>query len=387
MLAVAFWSFPSFGGMLLSLVLSVPVEIETVSGDVQSGTWAGVGESAIRIRRDSGVVELPFDQIATLRPAEPPEEKNASGRRVLLVGGSEIAADRVTLREEQLTIDPRRQDDLVVPIQRVRAIRFRQPSAATDTQWLGLLEDDRRTDVMVIRRGEQLDPIEGVVAGLTADSLQFELDGNAIDAPLDRLEGVLLRQTAGTEAKTTVKVVDQYGSVFHGTTLAPTDDSAGIEIRLPGDVRHTIRVEQIRSISWAGGLMLLARESPAELVMEAVLATAADRELVRNWFGPHGRGDDLIAVAGGRIEYRVEDDYESFAGGVRRDADVVGGGRVTVRILVDGSVRWKETLTGSEAKGFRIPLADANRLRLEVDSGDDGDVGDTVRFVKPRLLK
>jgi len=364
------------------------VRLETTSGETISGTWAGNSEAVVRLTVDGDRQEVPLEQLVSLHPVSEVPQTDGPPTAVTLADQSTINARQQTLADETLRIEPLGQPAIEMPLNRVRSIRFRRGTATTDPQWLGLLEKEHRSDVMVIRRGnEQLDPIEGVVVGMDAQTLKFELDGDPIDAPLDRLEGVLFRTAESDAGRPNVQVFDRNGSVFFASRLEPSTQDDAIELLLPGRVRHTIALEEIDRIVWASGRVLLAQETPADSGYRATINVKLPAELLRRWFAPSAEGQDLVADPGGFVEYRVEEGFQKLAGSVVRDPEVADRGSVQIRILVDGNVAWEQSLTDDNPKGFSIDVANSRRVRLEVNSGGDGNVGDRIRFKKPRLLK
>lgn len=158
-------------------------------------------------------------------------------------------------------------------------------------------------------------------------------------------------------------------------------------MELADGVVHELPLSQVLSMRWSSGRMMLASEKPAESNVNLLVPTKVSSELTAAWFSPWADGDDLIGVAGSHVEYRIEPGFRTLAGSVARDKMVGSGGSVSVRILVDGDLRWEQSITDEKALGFRVPVDGGRRTRLEVLAGDDGDVGDQVRFTKPRLLK
>ena len=133
---------------------------------------------------------------------------------------------------------------------------------------------------------------------------------------------------------------------------------------------------------------MLAADEPAERSFEPYLETKVDPGLQLAFFAAVADSEtDLRMHGGSTVEYRIEPGYETFAGAVRRDDRVSRASSLTVRIQLDGDPVWEQDLKDAEPRGFELPLANARRLTLEVDSGDDGTLGDTVRFTRPRLLK
>jgi hypothetical protein len=383
------WLAGFFSAVLfVSQASGVAVRIETSSGEVLTGQWGGVTDTFVRLEDSTAAREIPLDQIVALRPEPPLDASTGPPMHVTLIDGSSVYAEDIGIDDTRIKIEPRRQSSFTLPIPQIRSIRFRRGGPTTDPQWLGLVEKVSRTDMMVIRRGnEQLDPIGGVVVGLNRETLEFELDGDKITAPLERLEGVLFRSADSDAPVAKVKVDDIYGSTYLTARLEPSDSSDSVEIRLAGQVKHSIPMAQVKAITWASGRVMLAAEPPASSELATFLPASLPPGLAKAWFGPIGDGEDIIATAGGKIDYRVADGFETLAGSVGRDGPVVAGGVVKIRVLVDDQVKWEQTLSDSMAKGFRIPVVGARRVRLEVLAGDDGDVGDQVRFSKPRLLK
>lgn len=367
---------------------SPTVKIETTAGESVIGTWLGTDGSIVHISDGSIDKAFPVEQLVTMRPTKAADSSTGPEIEVTLVDGSSIYAESVSMDETSVRIEPRRQATINMPIEHVRAVRFRGGTPATDPQWLGLAEKERRSDLMVILRGnDQLDPFEGVVVGLDATNLLFSLDGDQIEAPRDRLEGVLFRNPDSVRRSAKVKVLDIYGSTFLADHLEASNQQDSLELMLPGQIPHRVRIDQLQLVTWASGRVMLASEIAAASEMSPYLKTKLPDNLIKDWFGPVADGEDLIAAAGGRIEFRVEKGFQTLAGSVRRDENVAVGGSAVVRLYADDEMKWEQTINDSSAKGFRIPIGGSSRVRLEVLAGDDGDVGDQIRFLKPRLLK
>jgi hypothetical protein len=153
-------------------------------------------------------------------------------------------------------------------------------------------------------------------------------------------------------------------------------------------VLHQLPLHQIESIRFTGGFTMLADEQPASTSLTPYLKIGVDEMLLNDFFGPAGDGDaDLLMFGGSSIEYRIEEGYRVFAGTACRHQNVTRAGSVTVRIAFDGKMVWEQQLADGQPRGFELPLGRARRLSIEIDSDDDGDLGDKVRISRPRLLK
>lgn len=372
-----------------SLSQTLPIQIETVSGDKINGVWAGNSDSAIRFQKGTTISDIAFEKIVSIEPASMPDTKTSPTIQVSLVGGTQVFVQDLKLERTKLMIEPRRQKQIAIPLQQVQSVRFRLGAVATDPQWLGFLEKPSRRDVMVIRRaGQQLDPVEGLVVGLNLDTLEFDLEGETIEAPIEKLEGVVFRSSGQPQpGQAVLKILDVYGTTWAVRGLKASEANNAVRLDLADEVIHELPLEQIQSMRWSSGRVLLASATPAETEVNLYVPTKLSSELTSAWFSPRADGDDLLAVAGSHVEYRIDPGFRTLAGSVARDKSVHGVGSVSVRILVDDDVKWQQSITDDKALGFRVSVDGGRRTRLEVLADDDGDVGDQVRFTKPRLLK
>ena len=131
----------------------------------------------------------------------------------------------------------------------------------------------------------------------------------------------------------------------------------------------------------------MAAQSPADADFKPYLVTDANAKLLADWFKPKADGEDIVISGSGSIAYRVGENYSTLAGMVRRDSSVSKAGDVHIKVMVDDKEVWNETLSDPQPRGFELKVRGARRVRFVADSGSDGDVGDTVRILRPRLLK
>jgi hypothetical protein len=375
------------GQLLLSLLVSLlPVRLSTSSGESVDGKLSSIQNEAVMIQTESGSNRYAFDELLSLMPQEQ-SSKTGPTPRVTLVNGSRIAAEDYRLEREMLTLQLRRQTDLEIPLKEVKAIRFRRGSSVTDPAWQGLFEKQLRGDLLVIRREEdRLDPTEGLVESIRSGEVGFNLDGELLQAPIDRLEGVVFGGPPLGESNANIEVTDVYGSIWQVDAIETDAESNALVLSISGLPSHSLPLSQIESIRWSGAMVMLAAESIAESSYTPFFQSTIDN--TQSWFGPRGVGDaDVVLTGDSFVEYRVDGGYRLFSGGVRRDESVRQAGLVIVRVKLDGEVVWDQKVTDTETFRFQLPLGDARRVRLEVDTADDGPVGDIVRFVRPRLLK
>jgi hypothetical protein len=373
-----------------ALLLAVlPVSVKTSEGKVTEADLHAITPSSLVLDQDGQIVEYAFDDLLSLRPIDAVDKSGTLSKVVTLVGGSRIRALDLSLIDNELLIDLRRQNQLRVPLKEVKAIRYRPSSVSTDAQWLGILDRPRRGDTLVIRRAEnRLDPQQGIIESISGGLVGFNLDGTPINAPVDRLEGLVFGGTQSLVEDTDVRVTDIYGSTWSVIAIEPSRGDQPLQMRLSSNVVHELPLYQIDSIRWSGGFSLLADEKPAKQSFQPYFQVNVTGGLLEEFFSPQRVGEaDLQMFGGSSVEYRIEAGYELVVGSVRREEHVTSAGIVTVQIALDDKIVWTEELLDGEPRGFELPVNQARRLTFVVDSGPDGDLGDTVRIARPRLLK
>ncbi|TWU60542.1 NPCBM/NEW2 domain protein [Rubripirellula tenax] len=372
----------------LVLAAELPVRMATQAGPAIEGSLVGILGSSVRVRVNGQIQSIPFADLQTVMPTE---DTDATGPtfRVTMADGSKIAADDVSLTDSGLVIDPRGQRPIRASVKLVKAIRFRPASPATDAQWLGLLEKESRGDVMVIRRpGDKLDPASGIIETIADAKVNFVLEGDAVAAPIEKLEGVIFGGGARVDDEADIRVDDIYGSTWSVAALLDSEAEQPLRMKLSSGIEHELPPNQIASMRFTSGMSMLANEKPAASTISTYIATSVDAELTQAFFGASTVDEGNLQMHGGcRVEYRVADGFEIFTGSVRRANDVVAAGEVMVLIEMDGKNVWEQSLGDAELRGFEIPVNGARRLSIEVDSRGDGDLGDSIVVLRPRLLK
>jgi hypothetical protein len=365
-----------------------PVVVETSDGVKIRGEFSGITADTLLITTDGNVQEFPFNNLASMQRTDF-TPKASPATQVALANGSRIYSGDLKIDDNGVLIEPRRQAPLQTPVKKVRSIRFRKASPGTDPQWLGLSNVENSRDTLVIRRpGNRLDPQQGIVLSVNETTVEFDLDGTKIDAPINQLEGVIFGGNQEVDETPPIRITDIYGSNWALAANQPSQGDKPIQIQLDDSLTHAIPIDQIARIDWTSGIRMLAEEKATTSKFETYLSTNVDPTLLNRFFGPElNAKSDLLLNGGAMTEYRLPPQFKKLAGTVLRDRTSGVTGKVTVNIKFDGKVVWSESLSDANPRGFELDTNGARRVILEIDHGGDGDVGDNIRFIRPRLLK
>lgn len=388
------WSVVPMGWIwILSLLAltGLPVRITPVSGEPYRAELQNVTADGVQVAVDGNEQTVPFSELSRIDRREPsaiPEPSIGVG----LADGSRLRVEGVAIEGSSATLTLRQQEPLTVPVKQLQWIRFRPPSPAVDDAWLGLLGDPQANDILVIRReGDALDQVSGIVLGVDATNVRFDLGNRELPAPINRLEGIIFGGT-GRPAETAIRVVDTSGSQWAVASLESSGDGKSLELELPSGVRRTLPWEQVESLHFAGNLQLLAAEQPVESRYDPLIELPVAAEKLAAWLGPRADGQrDLVLRSRSSVTYRVDPKHSTFATRIAPDGSVAAGSGCTVRVLADGQPAWSETVLPADApRGVELNLNGVRRVTLEVDYGEGearSDAGDVIRFIEPRLLQ
>lgn len=373
--------------VVLAAVL-LPVTVTTHSGETISGELRTLAAGEVRLDRGGRITSVAVDDIDRLQVSSS-AVVTGPATLVTLTGGSKIAVERVALDAETLTLQPRHQPPLNLPVELAKAIRFRAASQAIDPQWLGLVSGESRGDLLVIRRGDdRIDPQTGIVEGIAEGRVLFNLDGDTVAAPIERLEGVVFGGTDRLAENADIRLTDLHGSEWWASGLELDEEQQTLRVKLSETLSHSLPLQQLESIRWSGSLVLLASQPPVSNVVTPAVPTAVDGQLFTTLFAAQPSGDgNLVLYGGAATEYRIDPGYETLVGAVERAEFSPRSSTVNVEIRLDDRPVWTQTLSDGGRRGFEVPLGDARRVSIRIPSGGDGDLGEYVRVVRPRLTK
>lgn len=402
----------AFFGWLLSVTASlanaapvIEVTVSTSDGQAIQGDLIRINSDGVQIGDESDQLR-PSDSLSEIR--FPHLAKQSLPTVVELIGGTKIHVSSVSWDGDRFELTPARQSKIELPIDQLKSIRYRPGNPSTDAVWLGWTEEARRGDRLAVRRdGRTLDSLDGTVVGIQRETIQFEMGGNTIDAPIAKLEGVLFSATQAETGAAGIRVSDTSGSQYVAESIELSAASTELQVTLTGSVKHSIPVGQLLSIQYAGGILRLSDAEIASsriAMQETGQPNSLLRESIQAWFSPKAaepKGDDsggIIAMSSpGEISFRIPPGYEQFIAAVRRQSDVNVFLPVSVEVLVDGKKQWSGTIENRESLGLELPIKDARLLTLRVmessadksneDNPVTGSLGGSVEWFSGRFLK
>ncbi|GIK16832.1 MAG: hypothetical protein BroJett003_17960 [Planctomycetota bacterium] len=413
--ACAAWMFSSRGAVIAQsadVSGSTPVVVRTVEGelsaarvvsfDPRSGATVALGDGTRRSIATSDVVSIEFGAGGG--------REHARGWRIRLQNGDEVCGWLTEAVEQSILLDTRDLGPIRIPVEAIGLILTPAATEGAMSERVAALERSEATDdVVLLSNG---DWVSGFMSRLDHEALV--LDGPA--GPQRIAKDVFLAIRLAGERPSPVPrphfraELRASGRLTLETFLLEQGAARGLTT-FGEEVRFD--AGRIASVSVVGG-----RWQPLD-ELEPISATHVP---MLNLDRPYRRGSNVVGGAlrvGGReyaqgigVQSRSVltfdlggDVYESFVASFGIDDSAAPEGDVSVRIVVDGAVRYSQDhvrpgrlygpvrveLRGGRkaggAEGVSSESSPAAQLQLIVDFGDNGDIGDRLNWIEPALIR
>lgn len=392
--------------MLVSLLITASLlaapqfELQTLDGQSHRGELAGLTEQAVSLNTAAGPVEVPTAQVVSLRSAESPSPPEPPPVWVELRDGSLLAAESFRSADGKVTVNLVGQWQLVLLSTAVANVRLRQQDATVAAQWREIVEADHAADLIVVRKEQSLDFLEGIIQGVDDTHVHFQLDGETIPVAHEKVEGlVYFHPQAAQLSSPLATITDVGGSRLALASAAIIDgDLLG---RGPGGVEFRLPLEKLASVELAVTYLSdLAPESAVwtpyfgsgDAVLPALRRFYRPRVDVGLTGGPLRLGGvsyakGLALHSRSEVVYRLAEQYSMLRAVVGIDDGVRPAGHVRLLIYADERLLLDKPISGrDEPLPVAVELDGAARLRIVVDFGDDLDVSDHLNLCEPRLI-
>ncbi len=378
--------------ILTAILLAVPpsVSVTDSAGTEVQGTWQAVTAEAVVVGEAGAEKRIPLTELSVLRTGLRPVPLTDVAARVTLVDGSFLPAQEIApgAKKDALEVTPAgAQDKLQLPLKAVRWIRFGNAIGEIADQWQRLIATETPTDLLVVRRASgALDQVSGVVLSIEGKAVQFDMEGQTISAPRERLEGIIFKTTNPKLPASKFEVADIFGATWRCAKIDGAD-GATLKLETPGGVSRTLGLDQIERLAAEGNVAYLATQAPAAVTYEPDFPTPLGKEAIAKWLGPGPVDRSLRLVAPCRIEYRVPDGFQRFQCSIAVDPEVIASGGCELVVFADAKELARVKIDELDlVRPLAIDLTNQRRLVFELKPAAGGAYGDWVLLKDARFL-
>jgi hypothetical protein len=401
-------------GLLCSLAISLPAVAEEtfrlnlLDGKTLEGTIVSVSQKQLEFKSSSGTEQFLADQIKSLQRVEtaadsattrklPPTVVQLRDATILRTNSIELAGKNVTLQLAEAAA--------TLPAADVQWIRFRETVAANEPAWQEILAATSKSDrLVVIRAGDSLDTIEGLVQGIDANEVRFNFDGDEIKAPKAKLLGMTFFSTnKKSYPPAKIKVTTVQGDSIAAIEVEKTSANGAKSLRIvtAGDISLNLPWNVIEKLDFsAGNLQLAAELLPLSTVSNLDANYPGNLEIAKKLFAPHadryGTGGtsstvpktDLLFQGSGAITYRVPDGMSRFQTTIAGNPTASLRGWSTIIVQQEEEILFQQSFRPEvENLSIDIPVVAKRQLTLKTSPENPRQTEDTIWWLQPRFVK
>ncbi len=382
--------------------------VSLLSGSPAIGAIVSADAGKVILETKAGPSELKSVDIARitfpnkLAPQPGPVE-------LTLLDGSKAFGDRLIGKGSsgwRLRVSPDKaipEVEVTVIAKTLKAARLKAIGPELISAWQIAIQETKNTDaVIVLRPGNNLDRINGVIVQVQEASVTFDLDGQQIDIPIEKLIGLVWFQRDLERVKPTIEVVATNQSVWMAESFSFDAKSNALELRTQLGQTVSIPKAEIASINYATANIrwlseLETLESVAEMQIEFRSPIAALGHAFLPRFAVNGSspspsaqpGDkDLCFPSPGHYLFRAPQGFSSLQCRVER----TGNGSQRTDLLLEV---WQDDQKVSEYPlaynvdyvDLDVSLKPEKKTKLAVVCNSKLLIGTEVTWKQPRLKR
>ena len=399
--------------LLLSIALltAAPpaVEVETLDGGRIAGGLLELGDGGIKLATERGPASLEIGKLAGVSPKGGQEnkggqEKAASpGVWLELVDGSTLVGSAYTAAGGRARLTLPSGEPLHIPTQDVKWVRLQAHTEALSRPWSRILGMDVKSDLLAVRAGETIDYHKGLLRDVTADVVEFELDGEVLPIKRAKVYGAVCYHPAGRELpQTLASLSEASGAVWAVQTISLAGER--LEWTTPTGLKLSRPLAAVKRIDFSKGkIVYLSDLEPESVQWSPYIRLGKDFPSRAAYAGPRrdqSRDGGLLQLDGKSytkglalssrtlVVYRLPDRYSRFSAAVGIDDRVRPRGNVRLVIRGDDKALLETTVAGTEAaRPVSLDVAGVRRLSILVDFGEDPSVADYLDLGDAKLVK
>jgi hypothetical protein len=369
----------------LSLLTALPVEATRLDGQKQSGELNGLSATSLQLQSTSGAVEIPIRDLQELKLGS---TAPAAPLQLQLVDQSTLGGETLSVAAGILTLESAELGSLKIPTERLRSLLLSPLEAAQGPAWEEMKAKVSQSDLLIVRKGENLDFVGGTIGSIDEQSVAVISRGREVKVPREKVAGVVYATHPIVPGSPTCEVVTARGSRLRAKSVVIQDGRAQLE--LVGIPAIGIPAESLQSLDFALGriqplMKALSRQTLPTGVSESVVAIRSHAyspnsfEKVPLKLGDKTYNDGLLVHPQTKLEFTLNRQFRKLRAIVGIDENSTERGRfepvVQVKILGDGQPIWEQTVRWDAAPvSLELEVANVRTLELQTLS-EDGKIG------------
>ena len=378
-------------------------DVQTLDDRTVSGSLAELTADRLTLETDSGKASLETEKLLEVSlEHKPAATALQAGAWIELTDGSTIVARQYTVRGEKAAITLL--DDQVVETstRSVRSVRLQRASESIAAQWSQIMVNKLDSDVLVVRKGDNLDYQQGILGDISDEVVRFKLDGEDLPVNRGKICGFAYRHPSSeSQASPVCRLTDIFGSRWQVGTIA---FDTKLQFSTPTGLTLSCSPQIVSSIDFSvGKVVYLSDLKPESAVWTPFFSTLKTVRAMQQSYAPRldrNFESDPLQLAGieydkglairsrTEIVYRLPGSFTRLKAVAGIDDSVRPHGSVRLVIRGDNVVLLDLPIAGSDApRPIDLDLSGVRKLSVLVDFGNQAGFGDHLDLCNARVLK
>jgi NPCBM/NEW2 domain len=390
-----------------TLLTAAPeIQVKTLAGQTVAGGVVELNDERLVVQAVDGPRAFATKQLLAIAPTSPAAQPQTVATAkpsvwIDLVDESRLPAVEYTVTGGRVKIRLAAGPVVELPAKAVATVSFREHAGPLAAQWDEILKVERTGDLIVIRKNNALDYLTGVVKDVTAESVQFELDGELLPVKRTKVDGLLYHAAPQTLPDARCVVSDAAGGRVRANSVKLAEGK--LRVVSPAGLELDYSLPDIARIDYSqGNLQYLSDMKPESTTWTPYLGAAAspasaafyrpraDRALEGGPLRVGGKkyAKGLSIHSRTELVYRLPGKFSRFQAVAGIDDSMRGSGNVRLLVTGDDRKLLDEVIAGKDApRAVDLDIGGVNRLKITVDYGEDLDVSDHLDLCEARILK
>jgi hypothetical protein len=379
-------------------------DVQTLDGRIVSGSLSGLTDEGLTVETDQGKVFLESGKLleASLKQKPAAQPSPRPGAWIELIDGSTIVARQYEVRGDRAVITLFNDQALETPARSIRCVRLQPLSEDVSGQWLQIMAAKYESDVVVVRKGNNLDYQQGVLGDVNADVVRFQLDGEDLPVKLGKVYGFVYRHLSGEPLPAPIcRLTDVFGSQWQASKIALSDK---LQLITPAGLTLSCPREILVSVDFSPGkIIYLSDLKPESSVWTPFFNTAKNLPILEQFYAPrqdrnfqskplqlagteYAKG--LAICSRTEMVYRLPEGFSRFKAVAGIDDSVRPRGNVRLLIRGDNNVLLDMTAAGTDPpRTIDLDIGGARKLIIIVDFAERGGFGNYLDLCNARIIK
>jgi hypothetical protein len=378
--------------------------VQMLDGDRLVGRIVELDAHRVTLQTAQGRVSLDAKQVARIGRPHPDGQSNAATDVLAeLVDGTRLAGTDYAVREGLARVT--RPGGAVVEFSAgdVVAVRLQPATEPVAAEWSRILQSERDTDLLVVRRERSIDYHRGVLSDVDDRVVRFRLDGDDLPVKRSKVFGLVYYRSAGRSLPEPVCwLTDGDGSRWAVRSLRLEGDRVRWTTPLGLEV-HGAAAEVVSVDFSPGKIVYLSDLEPESRVWTPYFRPNRELPALSRFFGPRedrGLAPGPLVLDGTqyakglalhsrtRLVYRLPGQFRRFQAVVGIDDRVRPQGNVRLVVRGDDRVLLETNVTGTDPPlPVDLDVTGVRRLAILVDYGAHLDLADHLDLCNARIVK